>query len=129
MISMRYLIVISCCISCFRDRYLYRIYVRWTGDIFKSQEALIDELEYKFGEIRIENEGLHETINIKDRQISYYESFVSNVFPKLIQSKLIGMNIAIIETNEDYNYNQLISTIMQMEKYPPLPISRTVCKY
>lgn len=112
MISMRYLIVSLAAVFLALGIGIFIGFMFDGQEIFlNQQEALIDELEYKFGEIRIENEGLHETINIKDRQISYYESFVSNVFPKLIQSKLIGMNIAIIETNEDYNYNQLISTI------------------
>src|SRR5690554_6754402 len=112
MISMRYLIVSLAAVFLALGIGIFIGFMFDGQEIFlNQQEALIDELEYRFGEIKVENEGLQETINIKDKQINYYEDFLSNVFPELIHSKLTGMNIAVIETNEDYSYNQIISTI------------------
>jgi hypothetical protein len=78
-----------------------------------QQETLISELEYKFGEIREDNEGLLNTIELKNKQIKHYEDFTSSVFPKLIEGKLKDMKVAIIETNDDYIYNGINSTILK----------------
>lgn len=79
--------------------------------ILEQQEALIDEIEHKFAEIRNENEELKEEINNKNIHISHYEIFTRDIFPSLIQSKLEDINVAVIETNESYTYEEIPSVV------------------
>lgn len=76
-----------------------------------QQETLVRQLESKFGEIREEKEVLEEEIELQRKQLKNYEEYSENTLPLLINTKLQDTNIAIIETNDDYIYNGIISPI------------------
>lgn len=114
MLSMRYLIVSLASVFLALGIGIFIGFMFDGQEIFlNQQETLISELEYKFGEIREDNEELHNTIELKNKQIKHYENFTNNVFPKLIEAKLKDMKVAIIETNDDYIYNDINSTILK----------------
>ncbi|RBP45568.1 copper transporter [Garciella nitratireducens] len=112
MINMRYFIVSLAAVFLALG---IGIFIGFTVDgqeiFLNQQETLIDEMEYKFGEIRKENEELQENIELKSQEIKNYEDFTSMIFPTLANSKLQGLNIAIIETNDDYIYNEIPSAV------------------
>lgn len=112
MINMRYFIVSLAAVFLALG---IGIFIGFTVDgqeiFLNQQETLIDEMEYKFGEIRTENEELEENLNLKNQEIKNYEDFTNIIFPTLANSKLQNLNLAIIETNDDYIYNEIPSTI------------------
>lgn len=114
MLSMRYLIVSLASVFLALGIGIFIGFMFDGQEIFlNQQETLINELEYKFGEIREDNEGLLHTIELKDKQIKTYEDFTNNIFPRLIESKLRDIKVAIIETNDDYIYNDIPMTIQK----------------
>lgn len=85
-------------------------------------EALVNSLENKFIEYQKQNENLQEKIrnlNIKNEKQSI---FVENVFLELISNKLPNLNVAIIETNNDYSYSDIEETLITSGAYVPLKI-------
>ncbi len=78
-----------------------------------QQESIINDLENRFDEIKEANSELLDTIEIKNKHINHYEDFTNIIFPKLIEGKLNNMKIAIIETNDDYIYNDINSIILK----------------
>ncbi|SHE53317.1 Copper transport outer membrane protein, MctB [Caldanaerobius fijiensis DSM 17918] len=81
-------------------------------DIFvQQQDSLINELEKKFNQFSNENNNLKNQIKDLNAQLKLNDSFINAVYPRLIEGKLKDLNIAIIETNDDYLYTGIKSTI------------------
>lgn len=112
MINMRYLIVSLASVFLALGIGMF-IGLNFDGqEIFlEQQETLINDMEYKFEEMRTANEELQENIKLKNQNLDNYEEFTNTIFPRLIDLKLQDMNIAVIETNDDYIYNEISSTI------------------
>lgn len=112
MLSMRYLIVSLAAVFLALGIGIFIGFMFDGQEIFLSQqETLLQQLEYKFGEIRAENEELKSQIELQKKQVMRYEDFNEKVFPSLVDSKLENINIAILETNEDYIYNGITTAI------------------
>lgn len=85
-------------------------------------ESLVNSLENKFIEYQKQNENLQEKIknlNIKNEKQSI---FVENAFLELIHNKLPNLNVAIIETTNDYSYSDIEKTLITSGAYVPLKI-------
>lgn len=116
MINMRYLIVSLASVFLALGIGMF-IGLNFDGqEIFlDQQETLVNDMEYKFEEIRTANEELQQNITLKNQEIDNYGEFANIIFPKLINSKLQNMNIAIIETNDDYSYTEIPLTIQKAD--------------
>lgn len=114
MVSMKYLIVTIASIFLALGIGIFIGFMFDGQDIFLNhQESLINDLEYKFDELKEENNELLSTIEIKNKNIKHYEDFTNIIFPKLIEGKLKGLKIAMIETNDDYIYNDINSIVLK----------------
>lgn len=81
-------------------------------DIFvHQQDSLINELEKKFNQFSSENNNLKNQIKDLSARLKLDDSFINAAYPHLIEGKLKDLNVTIVETNNDYLYAGLKSTI------------------
>ena len=79
--------------------------------IFKQQESIIEKMEIKFDELNRTREELQNEIKKLDEINSINVMYINNIFPDYIKGKLNGLNVAIIETTDDYFYVDLRKAI------------------
>ncbi len=79
--------------------------------IFKQQESIIEKMEIKFDELNRTREELQNEIKKLDEINSINVMYINNIFPDYIKGKLNGLNVAIIETTDDYSYVDLRKAI------------------
>jgi cell division protein FtsB len=75
--------------------------------ILKQQESIIDKMEIRFEELNKTREDLKNEIKKLDDINLTNNIYINNVFPDYIKDKLNGLNVAIIETTEDYSFKDL----------------------
>ncbi|MCC5909924.1 MAG: copper transporter [Clostridiaceae bacterium] len=73
----------------------------------KQQQQLVDSLENRFSQLRMESESLHQTIEQLELEQSRNIAFIENAYKEFTENKLKNFNIAIIQTSEDYSYNSI----------------------
>lgn len=85
------------------------IYIGFTLDaqnlIVEQREDIVSEIEERFDFLTSENEKLKETIESISFSNENYEHFIQSTYEEIVKDKLLGMNVAIIETNSDYMYS------------------------
>lgn len=74
------------------------------GAFNKQQTQIIQELEDKFKNIRYENENLENKILGLTKRNENLNKYIENTYGYVIDNKLLGKNIGIIQTTEDYFY-------------------------
>lgn len=73
------------------------------GDIIaEQQKEIISRLEQDFGRLRQENSNLHSQVKSMENRIAIDRQFQEVTLPIILDQRLDGQNIAIIETNENY---------------------------
>lgn len=84
----------------------------YIGFILDSQELITDQrediitdIEESFNFLSDENEELRESLELERKSNSDYELFINSTYEDIIGNRLLGTNIAIIETNDDYIYS------------------------
>ncbi|AOY77081.1 copper transporter [Clostridium formicaceticum] len=78
------------------------------GEIYlEHQQQLIDSLENSFGEFRLEKEDLQNTIEELELEKEKQEDFIQKAYYEIIDDKLFNLNIAVIQTSEDYYYDDI----------------------
>lgn len=85
------------------------IYIGFTLDaqslIVEQREDIVSEIEERFDFLTSENEKLKGTIESISVSNENYEHFIQSTYEEIIKSRLLGMNVAIIETNSDYMHS------------------------
>ena len=81
-------------------------------DILSSQrEELVSQLEKKFDYLKEENEKIkNENQNIS-KQNKKLEEFNRIVYSDMVNGKLEGLRVGVIETNDDYIYSEVNQTL------------------
>ncbi|MFV9567585.1 copper transporter [Thermoanaerobacter mathranii] len=79
----------------------------------EQQTAIINELEQKFKDLQTENDNLKTTIQELNKRIGYYNQFHQIIFPELIDNKLSGVKVAIIETTNEFIYSGMRNALLK----------------
>ncbi len=74
------------------------------GIFNKQQTQIIEELEGRFANIKGENETLEKQIVHLTKNNENLNKYIENTYDYVIDNKLLGKNIGIIQTTEDYFY-------------------------
>jgi len=77
----------------------------------EQQQNLISDLELKFGELKNENIALNGIIDEKEDELLLYRNFINQMFPRLVEDKLKGLNIAIVESSDQSINTGLITSL------------------
>lgn len=85
------------------------IYFGFTLDaqdlIVEQRENIVRELEERFDYLTNENQELKATIESILDVNKNYEYFIDSTYGEIIKNRLLGLNVVIIETNNDYMYS------------------------
>lgn len=91
------------------------IYFGFTLDaqnlIVDQREDIIREIEERFDYLSNENQELKATIESILDANKNYEYFIDSIYEETIKNKLSGLNVVIIETNNDYMYSGVGSVL------------------
>lgn len=79
--------------------------------IVTQKQDIVSQLEERFNYLKGENEELKEDLVNLKRQNSYYEEFSRIIFADLLKDRLKDINVAIIETNDDYIYSNIAKVL------------------
>ncbi len=77
----------------------------------EQQQSLISDLELKFSELKGETVALQNLIDEKEAELLLYRDFINQVFPRLVEDKLQGFNVAIIESSDQSINTGLITSL------------------
>lgn len=75
--------------------------------IMDQRNDIITEIEKRFDYLSEENKGLKEALESANNEKENYEYFIDSTYKEIIKDKLVGVNVAIIETNNDYVYSSV----------------------
>lgn len=78
----------------------------------EQQNSLIEEMTQRFDEIKQENIDLNNKITELQYDLNLYQKYSEGIFPFFAQNRLEGINVAIIETTDDYIYSSLKNTLV-----------------
>lgn len=78
----------------------------------EQQNSLIEEMTQRFDEIKQENIDLNNKITELQYNLNLYQKFSEGIFPFFAKDRLKGINVAIIETTDDYIYSSLKNTLV-----------------
>lgn len=85
------------------------IYIGFTLDaqsfVLEQKEDIVTKLEERFDFLKSENQNLKSTIKEMDIENDNYKYFIESTYVEIIKNKLKDVNIAIIETKDDYMYS------------------------
>ena len=75
--------------------------------IMDQRHDIIIEIEKRFDYLSEENRQLKEALESTNNEKKNYEHFIDSTYKEIIKDRLVGVNIAIIETSNDYIYSSL----------------------
>jgi hypothetical protein len=81
--------------------------------IFKQQENLIEQMETRFDKLNKTRENLESEIKMLTDANETNITYINRIFPDYIKEKLNGLNIAIVETTDDYSYADLRNVLKE----------------
>lgn len=81
--------------------------------IQEQQTKTISQIEQKFNKMTATNNKLNKDKADLQRQIFLYNKYGRIINKEVLAGKLAGMNIAVIETTDDYMYNNVLKEINQ----------------
>ncbi len=79
--------------------------------IVEQKEDIVEKLEEKFDYLKEENTNLKNELEIIELENEKYEMFSRVAYSEVIKNKLSGVNVSIIETNDDYIYSGVGKTL------------------
>ncbi|SDK50437.1 copper transporter [Natronincola ferrireducens] len=92
-------------------------------DIYlKQQQQIVDSLEDRFSEFRIEKESLQKRIQDLIVQKEKRDNFMERIYYEVIGNKLTGLNIAIIQMTDHYYYNDVRTTLEEAGAFVPIKV-------
>lgn len=93
--------------------------------VLKQQEALIAKIQEQFNELNKANATMQGEIkSLKDLN-TLNDTYIKNIFPDYIHDKLVGTNIAIIRTTEDYAFSDVEGVLQMAGAHIPAVITVT----
>ena len=72
--------------------------------IVEQQQQLVSQLQSKFDEFKAKQDELQERIDYLSGEREKNIKFIEKVYPHIVHNKLKDLDVAIIETNEEYSY-------------------------
>lgn len=91
------------------------IYIGFTLDahnlLLEQKDDMVTKIEEKFNYLSDENIRLKEEINELKSDSTQYIDYMESVYPIVIKDRLKDLNVAIIETNDDYVYSGIGKTL------------------
>lgn len=72
---------------------------------------IISQLEERFDYLNEENKSLKTEVNLLNNELNKYVEFSKNIAAQIIKDKLEGLNVAVIETNDDYIYTNIYEAL------------------
>lgn len=79
--------------------------------IVEQKEDIVTKLEENFDYLKEENSNLKKEAENLKLENDRYKMFSDMVYPDVIKNRLVGANVAIIETNDDYIYSGIGKTL------------------
>jgi len=79
--------------------------------IVEQKEDIVSKLEEKFDYLKEENTNLKKEVEILELENDKYELFSRVAYIEATKNKLSGVNVAIIETNDEYIYSGIGKTL------------------
>lgn len=79
--------------------------------IVEQKEDIVSKLEERFDYLKEENNNLEREIEYLELENNRYKTFNEIVYPEIIKNRLVGLNVAIIETNDEYIYSGIGKTL------------------
>lgn len=73
--------------------------------VIEQRQDIVSEIEERFNYLSEENKELKEQMETINNENENYKLFIDSTYKEIIKDKLIGVNVAIIETNNDYMYS------------------------
>ncbi|NLY78226.1 MAG: copper transporter [Tissierellia bacterium] len=73
--------------------------------IIDQRQDIVSEIEERFDYLSEENKELKEALELENDEKEMYKDFIDSTYREIIRDKLAGINVAIIETNNDYVYS------------------------
>lgn len=73
--------------------------------LIKQKEDIVSEIEERFDYLTNENKELKTNLEIMTDLNRDYEYFIQSTYKEIIRNRLMGLNVVIIETNNDYMYS------------------------
>lgn len=86
----------------------------------RQQEELVNSLEDRFNELRLDNINLQDTIRALEKEKEKGDYFIEKAYYELINNKLSGLNIAILQTTEHYYYSDIKNTLEEAGAIIPI---------
>jgi len=91
----------------------------------QQQQVLVNSLENRFSEFKKENEELEKRIQSVTVENEKQSTFIEGIFNETIHNKLEKFNIAIIETTDDYFYDDIYKVLKLSGANIPIRIQYT----
>ncbi len=91
----------------------------------EQQQALIDSLEIRFDEFKTENKDLEQKVENLSAQNEKQSIFIENTLKEIVYNKLQGLNVAIVETTDDYFYTDVRDVLESSGANVPIRIQYT----
>lgn len=91
----------------------------------EQHQALVNSLENKFTEYQQQSKDFQEEIKNLNIENEKKDNFIQDVFSELINKKLSDLNIAIIETTDNYSYNDIEKTLISSGADVPIRVRYT----
>lgn len=92
------------------------IYIGFTLDaqsfVVDQREDIASKLEERFDFLKSENQNLKSQMEELESEGENNRRYIENTYESLIKDKLEGSNFILVETNDDYMYSAVGSTIM-----------------
>lgn len=79
--------------------------------LLNEQRDLIANIQKQFEEINKTNAYMEQEIANLKKENELNEAYIKNIFPDYIKGKLMGVNVAIIKTTEDYSFYEAEKTL------------------
>lgn len=86
----------------------------------EQQQQLVDNLENRFNELILEKGRLESNIERLKSEIDKRDEFIEKAYHEMIHEKLLGLNIAILQTTDHYYYNNVKETLEEAGANVPL---------
>ncbi len=91
------------------------IYIGFTLDahnlLIEQKDDIVTKIEEKFDYLNDENKGLKEEVSELKKGNNQYNDYIETIYSSVIKDRLKNVNVAIIETNDDYVYSGIGKTL------------------
>lgn len=94
-------------------------------DMYLTQQQLIDSLEDSFMELRAEGDNLRRKIEELEVERQKSTDFIEKFYHKIVNDKLTGLTIGILQTTENYYYNDIQEVLQEAGAIIPIHLSYT----